>query len=180
VRLDHDVHALFLRRLGVTLGDTLEHFIHVDVVQLERDATSLEAGELQQVADQPLDALAFLFDYLDGALSFLRRRHELRQCQRLGVAADRRERRHQLMRHVGEQLPARAIGLNQLLLPRRQIGGHAIERLGHRGHLVPADRRRARGEIPFTEPARRILDRAQPSLGGTKYDQRGDRRAANQ
>jgi len=180
VGLDHDRHALLLCRLGVTLVDPLEDFIHIHVVQLERDATGLEASELEQVADQPLDALTFLFDHLDGALSFLGPRHELRQGQRFRVAADRRERRHQFMRHVGEQLPARAIGLDQLLLPRRQIGGHAIERLGDSRDLIPAHRRRARGEIAFTKPTRRIFDRAQPRLGGTEYDQRGDRRAANQ
>ena len=71
--------------------------------------------------DQPLDALALLLDHLDGALPFLRGGHELRQRQRFGVAANRGQRRHQLVRHVGQQLAARAIGFDQLRLARGQI-----------------------------------------------------------
>ena len=104
----------------MALRDALEDLVDVDVVLLERNAAGLEAREVEQVADEPLDALAFLLDHLDGALPFLRRRHELRQRQRLGVAANRGQRRHQLVRHVGEQLTARAIGFDQLRLARRR------------------------------------------------------------
>ncbi len=58
----------------MTLGDALEDLVDVDVVLLERNAAGLEAREVEQILDQPLDALAFLLDHLDGALPFLRRR----------------------------------------------------------------------------------------------------------
>ena len=79
-------------------------------------------------------------------------------AERLGVAANRRQRRHQLVRDVGEQLTPRAVGLDELRLPRRKIGGHAIERVGDRRHFVAADCRRAGGEIALAKPPRRLLD----------------------
>ncbi len=84
------------------------------------------------------------------------------------------------MRDIGEQLTARAIGFDQLRLARRQIGGHAIERLGDRRHFIAADRRRARREIAFAKPARRIFERAQARLRGPEDHQRGDRGAGDQ
>ncbi len=70
VRLDDDLDALVLRRLGVTLRHALEDLVDVDVVLLEGNAAGLEARQIEQVADQPLDALAFFLDHLDGALPF--------------------------------------------------------------------------------------------------------------
>ena len=74
VRLDHNRDALVLRRLRVTLRHPLEELVDVDVLERERNAAGLEAREVEQILDQPLDALAFLVDHLDGALPFLGRR----------------------------------------------------------------------------------------------------------
>ena len=96
-------------------------------------------------------------------------------AERFGVAANRGQRRHQLVRHVGQQLAARAIGFDELRLARRQIGGHAIERVGDRRHFIAADRRRARGQIAFAKSARRVLDGAQARLRRPEDHERGDR-----
>ncbi len=71
MRFDHDRHALVLGGLGVALGDALEDLVDVDVLLLEGQAAGLESSEIEQVLDEPLDALALLLDHLDGALPFL-------------------------------------------------------------------------------------------------------------
>jgi len=119
-------------------------------------------------------------DHLHRALPFLRIGRELRQRECFRVAANRGQRRHQLVRHIGEQLPPRAIGLHQLRLPRRQVGGHAIERGRDRGDFIAANLGRARGEIAFTKTAGRLLDRAQPRLRRPEDHERRHRGAADE
>jgi len=180
MRIDDDLDALLLRRPGVTLRDTLEDLVDVDVVLLEGNAAGLEPRQVEQILDEALDALAFFLDHLDRALPFLRRRDELGQCERFGVAANRGERRHQLVRHIGKQLATGAIGFDELRLTRSEIGGHAIERIGDRGHFIAADRRGAGGEIAFTKPVRRVFEGAQARLRRPEDDERRDRRAGDQ
>jgi len=178
--IDDDLDALLLRRLGVALRDALEDLVDVDVVLLEGNAAGLEPRQVEQILHEALDALALFLDHLDRALPFLRRRDELRQGEGFGVAANRRERRHQLVRHVGEQLATGAIGLDELRLTRREIGGHAVERIGDRGHFIAADRRGAGGEITFAKSVRRVFERAQARLRRPEDDERRDRRAGDQ
>ena len=180
MRFDRDRDALVLRGLGVALEDALEDLVDGDVVQFERDAAGLESREVEQILDEAFDALALLLDHLDGALPFLRRRRELRQRQRLGIAANRGERRHQLMRDIGEQLTPRPIGFEQLRLARRQIRGHAVEGIGDGGHFISAGRRGTRREVAFAKPVGRVLQGAQPRLRGPEDDERSDRGAGDE
>ena len=84
---------------------------------------------------------------------------QLGHAERLDVAADRRQRRHQLVRHVGEQLAARAIGFGQRRRAAVEIGGHAVERARERADLVAAGFGRAHVGASLAERARRLLER---------------------
>ena len=98
--------------------------------------------------------------------------HGIRNRQRLQVSADRGQRRHQLVRHVGEELPPETVGLFEIADPRVQVGRHAVERVGERRHFVAARlgrrwRRRAR-----SERLRGQLQRAQASPRRAEDEQR--------
>ena len=84
------------------------------------------------------------------------------------------------MRHIREQLTPRAIGFDQLRLARREIGGHAIEGIRDRGHLISADRRGARREIAFAKPVGGVFEGAKPRLRRPEDHERGDRGTGNE
>ena len=84
------------------------------------------------------------------------------------------------MRDVGQQLPARPVGFDQLRLAGGQVGGHSIEGGGHGRHFVAANRRRAGRQVAFAKPPGRIFERAQARLGRPKDHQRRERRAGYQ
>ena len=69
---------------------------------------------------------------------------QLRHRQRFEIAAHRGDRRRQLVRHVGEQLAAHAVGRGERLGARGEVVGHRVERAGDRGDLVAAAIGRAR------------------------------------
>ena len=70
----------------------------------------LRARQIQQVADDALEALRLLAHDAEVAVARVGVERQLGHRQRLEVAAHRGQRRHQLVRHVGEQLPPRAVG----------------------------------------------------------------------
>ena len=73
-----------------------------------RAAAAFEPREIEQVADDALEPMRFLVDDArDSARASRLIERQLGHRQRFDVAAHRRERRHQLVRDVGEQLPAR-------------------------------------------------------------------------
>ena len=88
---------------------------------LERGSAGIEPGQVEQIVDDPLEPLRLDADHVHGLLARRRRRREVGQGQRLGVAADRGQRRAQLVRHVGQQLAPGPIGLDE--------GGFAGRRL---------------------------------------------------
>ena len=74
---------------------------------------------------------------------------DLRHRQRFRVAANRGERRHELVRHVRQELTACAIGCRQRCRARAEIVGHPVERVRERADLVAsALRPRARSCCP--------------------------------
>ena len=89
---------------------------------------------------------------------------EVGHGQRLDVAADRRERRRQLVRDVREQLPPRAVGGLELGGPPGQVVRHPVEGERHGGDLVAAGRRRTRVAFPAAEAPRGVLEAAQPAV----------------
>ena len=76
---------------------------------------------------------------------------QLRHRQRLEVAAHRGHRRRQLVRDVGEQLAADAVGGGQRVGARREVVGHRVERARDRGDFVAAAIGRARRQVAGAE-----------------------------
>ena len=85
-------------------------------------------------------------------VALARRRIELqlRHRERFDVAAHRRQRRHQFVRHVREQLTARLIGGFERARAARQLVGHLVERSRERR---PPRRRRDPGARAIRSPA---------------------------
>ena len=77
--------------------------------------------------------------------------------QRLEVAAHPCQRRHQLVRYVGEQKAARAIRGLQLLGALMQIARHLIERARQRGDFVAAFFVRASAQVACADQSSGIL-----------------------
>ena len=95
--------------------------------------------------------------------------HRGRQRQRFEIAAHRRQRRHQLVRDVGQQLPPRSIGVAQFLDASVQVGGHAVEAAGQRGHFVTAVLGRADGGLAGADRGRGLLQAAQPAMDRAEH-----------
>ena len=83
--------------------------------------------------------------------------------QRLDVSAHRRQRRLQLVRHVGQHLAPQPIRCAQRLLARRQIDGHPVESRRHIGDLVAAPFGGARRQVAGADAVRRVLEGLQPA-----------------
>jgi len=90
--------------------------------------------------------------------------------QRFEIAAHRRQRRLQLVRHVGEHLAAQAIGGAQRLVPRAEIGRHPVEGDRDAGDFIAAGFGRTRRQVAAAEPLRRRLQRVQAPPGGAKMN----------
>ena len=99
------------QRLQVT-GDRREQALDRDVGEFEGFLAGIETCQPQQVLDEPLHARRMPRDDLEEArrLGFVFRSVE----QRLHVAADRRQRRAQFVRHVGDEVPPDAVGPSQV------------------------------------------------------------------
>ena len=99
--------------------------------------------------------------------------------ERLDVAADRRKRGRQFVRHVGEELAAGAIGglerARAILEPAR----HVIEGVRERRHLVAAVLGSADAGRAFAERRGRILQRSKAAVRGPEDHERGDRDAGD-
>ena len=169
-RFDRDARRA-ARRL-VPGADAIEQLRDADRLDREGPAAALEARELQQIANQPLEPLRFVADDRQVARACRLVERQLRHRQRLEVSPHRRHRRRQLVRHVGEQLAARPVRRRQGLRSSGQVRGHRVERAGDRRNLVAAAVGCARGEIAGAQTARRRFERAQSPPGGTEDHER--------
>ena len=130
--------------------------------QVEIEPLRFEPGELEEVFDQPLQAVGF--PQRDPEV---RVRSGSSGLERFEVATDQRDRRPQLVRHVGDQV---AVGREQLFGagPLLGLGRHRLlEQIGHLvelalqcGDFVLALDVDAGGEVAAGEP-----------LGGLGQDQ---------
>ena len=118
------------------IGDAAEKLLHRHILDRERAAAPFEAREIQEIPDQRLELLGLVSDDPEIAAARRRVEAELRHRQRLGVAAHGGERRHELVRHVGEQLPSRAIRGGQCGRAGAEIVGHPVEGVRERADLV--------------------------------------------
>ena len=101
----------------------------------------IRLGQRQQVLDQPAHPLAFTGDILGGGGPHVLG-HGRTMRQQLGVAADGRQRRAELVRRVGDEA---ALGLErdgQLLIGGLHLLEHAVEALAEQPDLVPPCRPR--------------------------------------
>ncbi len=166
-----------LARALVPRGHAIEELRHRHLLEGQRAAAALEARKIQEVADDPLEARRLVAD--DGEVARARRfvERQLGHRQRLEVTAHRGHGCRQLVRDVGEQLAADAIGGQQRLGARGEVVGHRVERARHRGDLVAAAVGRSRGEIARPEAPRRGLQAAQTPARGPEDHERGEHRA---
>jgi hypothetical protein len=75
---------------------------HGNRLAVQRHAAALDAGQLEQVFDQHAEALGVAEDRFDGVLGA--RVRKLGVGEPLGESADRRERRLQFVRCVGDEV----------------------------------------------------------------------------
>ena len=124
------------RLLGERRVGALAEAPHVDLLAQEREAARVELGEVEDVTDEPLEPHRLL-----ATTSSERPRDafvlEDALAQRRHVAADRGQRRPQLVRDRHEEVAGELLRLRQ-----------------PRGHLVEPSRRAARPRCPRCAPAR--------------------------
>ena len=162
--------AALVERALVPGERALEQAGERDRLALERSTAAVETGEVEEVADDGLEAQRLLGDDAEIAGAGRVVLHGRRQRQGLEVAAHRGERRHQLVRDVGEQLAARAIGIVQLLHAGVEIGGHAIEAAGERRHFVAAVLGGADRGLAGADRGRGLLEPAQAAVHRPEHE----------
>ena len=96
----------------------LEQPLEREHPHVERADTVLEPRQIDQVLDDPIEPPCLAIQGLEVALARRRVERELRHLQRFEIAAHRRQRRLQLVRHVGQHLAAQAIDGAQRLVAR--------------------------------------------------------------
>ena len=90
-------HAFLLGRSFVAGEHAAEDVLQRDVLRLERFAAALEPREIEQIADDALDALRLVTDDREVPLARLGIERLRVERQRLEIAAHGRQRRHQLV-----------------------------------------------------------------------------------
>ena len=168
------------RRHAVPLGDAIEQRGHRHVGRLDVHAAAFEPRQVQQVADERLEALRLLGDDSQVALAGRLVANDRRHGQRLEIAADGRQRRHQLVRDVGQQLAAHQVGLVQLVEARLELGRHPVERRRQGRDLVAAALGRARRRVAGPQGRRGGFQRSQPAAGGRQDEEHDPQRAHHQ
>ena len=164
----------------MTIRHPREQIPHRDRLASQPLAAPFEPREVEQIPDDRFELVRLLLDDREIALPGLLVDREVGHAERLDVAANRRQRRHQLVRDVGQELAAGAIGLRERRRAAVEVGGHAIERARERADLVAAGLGRPHVGVPVAERARRLLERAEPLVGGAEDEQRRQRRANSQ
>ena len=90
----------------------LDEMLHVDLLLQHREAACVELREVEHVADEPREPLGLLGDDLERDVARLLVLDEP-LAERGDVAADRRQRRPQLVRHGHQEVPLQLLGLAQ-------------------------------------------------------------------
>ena len=116
-RLRHDraavVDAAPARLLAEARVRAVDEPFHVDLLTCERKAMHVELRQVEHVPDEPLQPLPLETDHLERICArVLVLDHALEQC--LDVAANRRQRRPQLMRDRHQEVPLERLGFLEL------------------------------------------------------------------
>ena len=146
----------------------------VDLLDVEREAARLEAGEVEQVADQPLQAPGLREHDLERRLLLLLAvDHAV--GDRLHVPLDRRQRRAQLVRDAHQEV---ALVLARLLQPAR----HLLEAQRELAELVGALRRQMHVVVAARDALarlRQLAHRARDAPAEQQRHERAPRRTAS-
>ena len=161
----------------VPVGDAAEQIVGQHFLLVERAAASFEARQIQQLPDDRFELVRLLVRDVEVAAARPLVELQLRHAQRFDVAADRGQRRHQLVRHVREQLAAHPIRFGQRRRAGLQVRGHGVERRRQRADFVAAGLVGAHVGASFAERAGRVLQVAQAAMGRPEDHQRHERRA---
>ena len=158
--------------------DPAEQIFDGHILLVHRLARSLETRQVEQVADDMLHAVALVADDRKIARARVGVEHHAAHRQRLQVPAHRGERRHQLVRDIGQQHAPLLIRRLQLLGPRGQVLRHLIEGVRHRGHFIAALFAGARGEVAAAHFSCGYLQAAQTASHRAEDQQRRRRGAS--
>ena len=145
----------------VALGDPLEQVVDGHGLDRQRAAAAFELRQIEQVADDRLELVGFAIDDVEVAAARGLVHREVRHGERLRVAADGGERRHQLVRHVGEQLTPRRVRGIQRGGACFELARHVVEGVRERADLVAAAVVGAHIGAPFADGAGGFFERAQ-------------------
>ena len=169
-----NLDALVLGRPAVAGHDPAEKILERHILHVERLSAAFESRQVQQIADDVLDALRLVAN--DGQIAFAGFRIERLRMkrERFEVAPHAGERRHQLVRYVREQQPSSAVGGLQLLGALMEIVRHLVERARQRRNLVAAVFARASRQIARTDFARGLFEASQPGTDRAENQQRSD------
>ena len=158
--------------------DALKERRHLDGCPPQGAPAPFEAGEIEQVADDPLESMRFLHDNAEVLVAGRRVGGKIRHGEGFQIAAHGGQRRIQLVRYVSKKLTP---GLVRRLKRVRACGkllGHPIERTGECGHFVATVFGCAGAQVTLTQAFGGILQVPQPAMYGTKHHE-GDQRDAN-
>ena len=111
----------------VPIPDALEQLVNRHVLFAPASATTLEAGELEQVADDVFQPFGLVSDDVEIATPGVLGERHLSHAERLDVAPDCRERCGQLVGDVGEELASGAVRTFERLRPLFELAGHLVE-----------------------------------------------------
>jgi hypothetical protein len=111
---DDQLHTAVLSLAFVPLDHTLKKHFDLDRRHFQRAPTGFETSQVEQVADHAFEALDFGSDDTQVPPPRLFADLQLRHLQRVEVAANRGQGRHQFVRNVGQQLTPCFRGIVQL------------------------------------------------------------------
>ena len=143
---------------------------------VERRGPGLEPRQLEQVADEAVEPPRLLEHaaHVAGALVVGDGHGGVEQG--LGVAADRGERRGQLVGDVGEELAALLLGLLDARARLGEPSGHPVEPLGHAADLVAAGVADAHREVALGHARRQRFHGAQAPHQHADHEEGDDER----
>ena len=155
-RSTSSVTPMLGRRGTERLDRVAHHRVGVDRRGVQRELVGVEAGEVEQVGDEAFEPAGLRRDHVGGADA---RVHALDGAvgDGLGVAADRRERRAQVVRHAEQE--------------RALVAARDVEVVGHRVDRVrrgwPARRRARRWCRPAPMRSPPAIERAVVSIAAS-------------
>ena len=135
-------------------------------------ASAFESSQVEQIADDPFQAMRLLIDDPKVAVARGLVEIQLRHRQCLDVAAHRREWRHQFMRHIRQELTPRLVRRFECPRAVGELVAHLVERSRQRRNLVTTAVGSARRHVARTEADGRLLELLHPAARRPEHEQR--------